>query len=221
MKIYSVRDPEFTAYGRVVDNVDLSGLVEALKATPVPEDVVYEPSVEALEATPAFETLSTIVYGEMPIQIGYCNGHNSRLNALEYHRDSEINVAATDAVLMLGLKSEVEADFTYDTAKVKAFLVPAGTAVEVYATTLHYAPCGVKGAGFQVAIVLPKGTNYPLAAGKHAASVQGKAAALANGAPNEDSLLTAVNKWLIGHAEGGLDDNAFLGLKGANLELGD
>ena len=31
MKIYSVKDPEFAAYGRVVDNVDFSNLVEALK----------------------------------------------------------------------------------------------------------------------------------------------------------------------------------------------
>ena len=32
--------------------------------------------------------------------------------------------------------------------------------VEVYATTLHYAPCHVDGAkGFRVAVVLPRGTN--------------------------------------------------------------
>ncbi len=218
MKIYSVTDPEFRAYGRIVDNVDFSELVQALKTTPIPEGVAYEPSVEVLEATSALEALSAVVYGEMPVQIGYCNGHNSKLNALEYHRDSEINVAATDAVLMLGLKSEVEGDFTYDTAKVKAFLVPAGTAVEVYATTLHYAPCGVDGQGFQVAIVLPRGTNYPLAKA-HAKTAGGQAAKLANGAADEDSLLTAVNKWLIGHAEGGLDEGSFLGLKGENLDL--
>jgi hypothetical protein len=28
-----------------------------------------------------------------------------------------------------------------------------------------------------------------------------------------------VNKWLIGHAEGGLDEGSFLGLKGRNLCL--
>ena len=100
MKILKVTDPAFTKYGRVIGNVDFTGLVEALKKTPCPEDVVYEPSVEALEALPVMEELSRIVYGEMPIQIGYCNGHNVMLNALEYHRDSEINVAATDAVLM-------------------------------------------------------------------------------------------------------------------------
>lgn len=142
----------------------------------------------------------------MPIQIGYCNGHNSMLNALEYHKDSEINVMATDAILLLGLRSELEEDFTYDTAKVKAFLVPAGTAVEVYATSLHYAPCGVDGQGFQVAIVLPKGTNYPLKK-KH------------NKSTGEDCLMTAVNKWLVGHQEGGLDEGCFIGLKGENVTV--
>ena len=210
MEILKVTDPAFKSYGRVVDNIDFSALVEALKRTPVPEDVVYEPSVASLEELPVLEELSRIAYGEMPIQIGYCNGHNVKLNALEYHRDSEINVAAWDTVLMLGLLTEVEEDHTYDTSKVKAFLVPAGTGVEIYATTLHYAPCHAKEQGFQVAIVLPRGTNYPL---------NGKHAAAGNGSDNEDALLAAVNKWLIGHPEGGLAEGSFLGLKGQNLCL--
>lgn len=225
MKILKVTDPAFRKYGRIVDNVDFTGLVEELKKTPCPGDVVYEPSVAQLEALPVLEELSRVVYGEMPIQIGYCNGHNTMLNALEYHRDSEINVAATDAVLMLGLLTDVEADHTYDTSKVEAFLVPAGTAVEIYATTLHYAPCHTEGNGFRVAIVLPRGTNYPLK-GKHvkvseaaAGCTEGGAAEAVKGICNEDAMLTAVNKWLIGHVEGGLDEGSFLGLKGKNLCL--
>lgn len=213
MKILSVNDPAFRRYGRVVKNVDMTELVEALKSTPVPEEVVYEPGVEALEALPVAKQISEVLYGEMPIQIGYCNGHNTKLNALEYHRSSEINVAATDAVLMLGLQQEVEEDFTYDTSKVEAFLVPAGTAVEIYATTLHYAPCGPEGKGFQVAIVLPKGTNYPLGTA-HSRTTETQT-------DNEDCLITATNKWLIGHAEGGLGQGSFLGLRGKNLDLND
>lgn len=211
MEIKKVTDAAFKKYGRIVDNVDFSALIEEMAKTPLPDGVAYEPSVENLESLSVKKEIETVAYGEMPVQIGYCNGHNSLLNALEYHRDSEINVAATDAVLMLGQLQDVEADFTYDTAKVEAFFVPAGTAVEVYATTLHYAPCDLENKGFKVAIILPKGTNYPLKA-VHAKSKDGKA-------PNEDALLTAVNKWLIGHAEGGLDENAFLGLKGSNLNL--
>lgn len=211
MEIKKVTDAAFKKYGRVISYVDVAELVAKLKETPIPADVVYEPSVEGLESLPVKEELSRVIYGEMPIQIGYCNGHNKKLNALEYHRDSEINIAAEDAVLMLGSLQDVEADFTYDTSKVEAFLVSAGTAVEIYATTLHYAPCHVEDGGFQVAVVLPKGTNYELKAA-HAKVENGKA-------PNEDALLAAVNKWLIGHAEGGLPEGSFLGLKGENLSL--
>ncbi len=211
MKIYEVTDPLFKKYGKVVKGIDFTGLAEALSKTEVPEGVVYEPSAASLEAEPVMEELSRVFYGEMPIQIGYCNGHNKLLNALEYHRDSEINVAATEAVLMLGLEEEIGADYTYDTSKVVAFRVPKGAAVEIYATTLHYAPCHTEEGGFQVAVVLPKGTNYPLS-GKHARVSDG-------GAVTEDKLLAAVNKWLIGHAEGGLDAEAYLGLQGENLSL--
>ncbi len=212
MKVLSIKDPAFRKYGREVTNVDFTELVEAMKKTPLPEGVIYEPSIPELEALPVMKALTDITYGETPIQIGYCNGHNVMLNALEYHRGSEINVAATDAILMLGLQQDIEDDFTYDTSKVEAFLVPAGVAVEVYATTLHYAPCSVDGKGFQVSIVLPRGTNYPLAAPHAKLNADGTA-------PNEDALITATNKWLIGHAEGGLDEGSFLGLRGKNLNV--
>lgn len=208
MKIYDVTDARFRKYGKVVKNIDFSELVEAMKKMPIPADVVYEPSIGALEALPVAEELGRVFFGELPIQIGYCNGHNTHLNAVEYHRSSEINVAATDAILMLGLQTDVAEDFTYDTSKLEVFLVPAGTAVELYATTLHYAPCHVADTGFQVSVILPKGTNEPLE-GRHAA----------DGGENEDALLTAKNKWLIGHADGGLPEGSFLGLTGENLDL--
>ena len=211
MEIKKITDPAFRKYGKILTGIDFTGLVEEMQKTPCPDNVIYEPSIAELEALPVRLDISQIVYGEMPVQIGYCNGHNSKLNALEYHRDSEINIAATDMILMLGLLTDVSKEHTYDTANVKAFLVPAGTAVEVYATTLHYAPCGVDGNGFQVAVVLPKGTNYPLTS-KHTRVHN-------NIAESEDALLAAANKWLIGHAEGGLDDTAFIGLKGVNLDI--
>ena len=203
MKIYNVTDERFKAYGKVVKDIDFSEMVRVLKEeTPIPEDVAYVPGLEALESLPAGEELSRKVYGEMPIQIGYCNGHNSLLNALEYHKSSEINVAATDAILLVGKEQDITEDFTYDTALAEAFLLPQGMAVEMYATTLHYAPCGVDGAGFQVAIVLPKGTNLDLEE-KHEGG--------------EDGHLTAKNKWLLGHPEGGLPQGSPMGLVGKNL----
>ena len=194
MEIISVADKRFKKYGKVIKNIDFSSLVEEMKKTEVPEGVVYEPSVEQLESLGAAQEIKNKFFGELPIQIGYCNGHNQLLNAAEYHRSSEINVAATDAILILGNLWDVEDDFTYDTAKMEAFLVPAGTAVELYATTLHYAPCGPDNKGFQVAVVLPKGTNYELTTQHADCPVCG----------GEDALITATNKWLIGHEEGGL-----------------
>ena len=149
MQIYEVTDTHFRKYGKVIRNIDFSALTEAMKKTPVPSDVVYEPSIAELEALPVAKEIEKVFYGELPIQIGYCNGHNVLLNAVEYHRSSEINLAATDAVLILGSEADVTDDFTYETSKVEAFLVPAGTGIEIYGTTLHYAPCGVDGNGFK------------------------------------------------------------------------
>ena len=198
-------DPSFRKYGRVVQGIDFTDLVEAIKReTPLPDGVAYEPSIKALEETTAAKALQRRTYGELPIEVGYCNGHNYKLNAIEYHRSSEINVAATDAVLIVGMQQDITDDFKYETAKMEAFLVEAGTAVELYATTLHYAPCSANEDGFKVGIVLPAGTNYPLEE-KHEGW--------------EDSLITAQNKWLIGHPEGGLDAGAHIGLVGKNLDI--
>ena len=159
MKIQNVADDAFRRYGKVLEGYDFTELLKEMKHTPVPEDVTYVPSVEEMEALPVAKELQNKGYGGLPIEIGYCNGHNKKLNGLEYHRSSEINVAVTDLVLLIGHQQDVEKDFTYDTSKVEAFLVPAGTAIEVYATTLHYAPCHVNESGFQCVVVLPKGTN--------------------------------------------------------------
>lgn len=204
MEIKKVTDAAFRKYGRTIPEFDFSELVEKLAETPLPDGVVYEPSVEMLEALPVKDKLETAYYGELPIQIGYCNGHNHLLNAVEYHRSSEVDIAADDLILLLGSEQDITDDYTYDTSKIEAFLCPKGTAVELYATTLHYAPCSVGDNGFRCAIVLPKDTNLPLDK-KHAGY--------------EDSLITAKNKWLIGHAEGGLDAGTHIGLIGENISV--
>ena len=205
MTVKKVTDPAFKAYGRVITGYDFSGLLKAMEQTPLPEDVIYIPSLPEMEALPAAKELGNGIYGQMPIQIGCCNGHNKKLNAVEYHRDSEVDIAVDDLILILGKQQDIEEDHTYDTSRMEAFLVPAGTAVEVYATTLHYAPCHVKDEGFRCVIVLPRDTNLDME------PVEVK--------DPEDRLLFARNKWLIGHAEGGLPEGAFIGLKGENLSV--
>ncbi len=140
MQILKVTDPEFAAYGKVITGIDTTSLLKALdEKTPLPEGVEYVGSVPALEYTDAFGVIQNNTYGGMPIQIGYCNGHNTKLNCLEYHRDSELNIGSTDFILLLA-KAEDIVDGKLDTSKVKAFYAEAGQVVEVYETSLHYAP---------------------------------------------------------------------------------
>ena len=138
MNLIPVTDARFKKYGRIVKDVDFKELIEEMEKTPCREDVIYVASVPELEALPVFDELVERTYGEMPVQIGYCNGKNKLLNALEYHRSSEIDVAVSDLVLMLGKRADITEDFQYDSANVEAFLVPAGTAVEVFADTLQH-----------------------------------------------------------------------------------
>ena len=205
MQIKPVTDPAFTAYGKIVTGYDCGELLNEMKKTPAPESVVYVPSVPELEALAVAEEIEKNLYGQLPIQIGYCNGHNKKLNAVEYHRNSEINVAVTDLILILGRQQDIAEDMTYDTSLMEAFLLPAGTVVEVYGTTLHYAPCHVAEEGFRCVVILPKDTNTDM-----------DPVEIKN---DEDKLLFAKNKWLIGHEEGGLPDGAFIGLKGENLTV--
>lgn len=189
MKILSVFDDEFKEYGRVVDGYDFTELLEKLeKVSPKPADgTVYVPGDKDLEALPVYKVLSDNVYGGMPVQIGYCNGTNTKLNCFEYHRDSEIDIAADDIVLLLAKEQEI-VNGSIDSSVTKAFRCPKGTGVELYATTLHYAPCSAaKGEGFRVVIVLPKGTNYD----KPDIKIENE----------QDKYLWASNKWLLAHPD--------------------
>lgn len=204
MEIQSVLEASFQKYGRVL-SIETPDLLKRLAKTPLEKDVVYVASSEELEGCAEFSAIQDSVYGGMPIQIGYCNGSNHTLNAVEYHRDSEVNIPLHGAIFILGSQQDITEDFTYDTGKMEVFSAPAGVVVEFYATTLHYAPCDLREEGFQVAVILPKGTNTE------------KPANL--GATKEDRLLCNKNKWLIAHPESGLGETgAFVGLIGENLK---
>ena len=206
MNIYSVLDKEFKPYGQVHDGFPTEEILSALAKTPVTNGVVYTAEDAALQQLAVTEELSATVYGGMPIQMGWCNGHNTKLNCLEYHRDSELNLGTGDFILLLAKQEEVT-DGKLDTAKVMAFRVPAGVLVEVYATSLHYAPCQTDSEGFQVLVVLPKGTN---GVNPEQAKVYG----------GDDKLLWACNKWLIAHPETGeAAEGAFAGLIGENIDI--
>lgn len=108
MKIESVFDASFRQYGKVVEGLHLDELLTALSKTEKPADgVIYVPGDDSLENTPAKKELEDNVYGGMPIQIGFCNGTNTKLNCVEYHRDSEINIPCEDMILLLGKQTDI------------------------------------------------------------------------------------------------------------------
>ena len=208
MVFYSVYDPEFKPYGQIVDGMadTVQEILNVLKEAPQGPGVDYVPEYEPLQELPAMVEVSEHCYGGMPVQLGWCNGHNTRLNCLEYHRDSEFNLGTKDFILLLAKQDEIE-NGVLDTAKVRAFRVPAGVLVEVYATTLHYAPCHCdESKGFRVLVALPQGTNTDKPAIENKSS--------------EDKLLWARNKWLLAHPDSSeAAQGAHVGLSGENIDI--
>lgn len=206
MEIKKITDVSFKPYGRVfTENYDVAELISALKKTEAPvNSVIYVPSVENFEVLPVAKVIKDSFFGGIPTQIGYCNGTNNKMDAVEYHRSSEFGVSATDLILLLGKQQDVTADFTYDSSKIEAFFVPEGTVYEMYATTLHYAPCSVDGKPFRNIVALPKDTNTELLG--HVVCVE------------DDKLLIAKNKWLIAHKDAGIE-RAYVGVIGENITI--
>ena len=207
MNIYSISDPAFNLYGKVLGGYDTEELLKAMEAIPLPEEgTAYRPGIESLEDCAIFAQMRDRAYGGMPIQLGMCWGRNTKLNCLEYHRDSEVNIGTEDFILLLAKREEI-VDGVLDTEKVKAFRVPKGIPVEVYATTLHFAPCHTcPESGFRVAVVLPKGTNT------EKPEIEEK--------NDEDRWLWARNKWLLAHPESKQAKNgAHIGLRGTNIDI--
>jgi hypothetical protein len=204
--MYSVFDKEFTPYGKVVEGYDFSDLLKTLEATTEKPSgrVIYTASDPALESLPIFASLQDRLFGGLPIQIGYCNGMNTKLNCLEYHRGSEVCIAADGIILILAKLQDVE-DGKLDASKSELFSVPKGTGVLCYETTMHYAPAKPD-SPFRTIIVLPRLTNT-----EKPAACPGNA---------EDKMLFARNKWLIAHPDAPeAKHGAYVGLTGANIDV--
>ena len=209
VKVLSVNSAEFAPYGRIVTGYDFSGLIKYMEnEAPIPENGnVYLASVPEMEADPVKEHMENVLYGGMPIQIGSCNGRNTTYNGFEYHKGSEINIAVTDFMLVLGHTWLIK-DNTYRVEDAQVFFVEKGTAIEMYQTTLHLSPCRTCDEGFKDIVVLPKGTNTPWPHGEDLPE-------------DEAKLLLQRNKWVIAHPEREplIRQGAFPGLLGENKAL--
>lgn len=203
MKIYSVNDAEFKQFGRVIA-LDTDELIRAAEKIALPEEgSLYEPSVAEFEGLAVKNTIKDNFFGGLPAQLGYCWGHNSCLNALEWHTCSEINVGVTDLILLLGDVRDIEPGNKYNSERVMAFKLKKGEAIEVYATTLHFCPIEVSEDGFGCIVGLLEGTNTPLEA------------------PAENKLIFRKNKWLIAHNDNKalIDRGACAGIYGPNHKI--
>ncbi len=180
MKIYGTKDAEFKEYGRVVD-MDATDIIEVAERVALPESgSAYDLSREDFEETAFAKAVERKVFGEIKTQTGYCYGHSRSMDALEWHKNSEVNVAVTDMILLLARVQDME-DGRLDSAKVKAFEIKKGEVIEVYATTMHFCPIQTSEKGFGCVVVLPVGTNALL------------------DEPSTDEFLFKRNKWLIAH----------------------
>jgi len=207
ISFYPVTDAAFEPYGRIITDYPLEEVLAVMENKAVPENGnTYIASDPDLMNTDFASLMTSHFYAGIPAQIGYCNGTTDRLNALEYHKCSELDIAATDLVLLLCDARQIRGNHL-SADQVTAFYVPCGTAVELYATTLHFAPCRVNQEGFKSIIVLTAGTNEPLPS-------------LPEARTPEDQLIWMKNKWLIAHPDSvPASKGAYVGMDGENLQI--
>ncbi len=204
LPLFSVFDEEFKEYGRVVKDLDAESFIKAMEGVEFPEDTsVYFASFESFEKLSESQKIRNDLFGGVPAQIGVCYGHNSLLNALEWHTCNEINVAITDMVIILAKMTDLDSDYKMCSCKCKAFLVPKGVTVEVYSTSLHYSPCETSKNGFAMVVGLSKETNTELEV------------------KSSDPKNIAKNKWLIAHedCESLKAEGCFVGISGKNYKI--
>ena len=125
IQIYTIHDPEFMPYGTPITDVDTSAIVKVGEELLLSGGAGYKASLPQFESLEIHEIIRDRFFGQMPTQTGFVWGKNNKMNALEWHKNSEVNVAIDDIVLLLGQLDELE-DGTYHSDKVKAFYLEKG-----------------------------------------------------------------------------------------------
>ena len=194
IKLESVFDASFAAYGRVLEGAKADKAVaHARKIWKVEDKVEANISVPEFEADDDLKaTVGNRVFGGMPFEVGWVRGRNDALTAVEWHQGSEAHVPLEDCILLVALATDIKwnPEPSIDSSTVRGFYCPKGTIVELFQWALHYAPVNVsRMTGFCNLFVLPRGTGNPLP------FTPDKSKA-------ENALLVATNIWFIEHKEG-------------------
>lgn len=203
--IYTIDDIHFKRYGLPANLSYVDEFIDYLNAkTEIPQTGnKYVASDAGAERLNLMNEMQNHFYGEMPVEIGWCNGHNQKLNAMEYHKGNEVDVAATPSVLLLASVTDVK-DGKLSSSDIEAFYMEKGQAVELFGTTFHFSPCAVSAEGFRMGIILPRGTNEQI-----------------DLTTKKDATLWMRNKWLFAHPDAAnlVERGAYIGISGDNIEI--
>ncbi|MGN1295671.1 MAG: DUF4867 family protein [Bacilli bacterium] len=194
----NLSDESFSKYGKKLD-IDVSEIISYLNNIELPlEGNVYVASDEKFEGLKEVKYIQEKFFPSIPMQAGYVVGHNILLNATEYHDSIEINVASEDVTLFLGTQDIIK-DGVVKSTDLEEVYIKKNEAFVLNKKILHFSPCATSKNGFRVAVLLPKGTNTPLAE------------------KSNDSLYFMNNKWLIAHKESPqAQKGAYVGIIGEN-----
>lgn len=185
LQIFTTKDKEFQQYGRSLD-IDATSLIDYLSSQTEKDEIKnaakasYVTDREDLHDFVCIPQIQKDIFGYLPIQTGVVKGRNQSLTGTEFHQGSEVNVAVTDCLLVLGNKYDM-IDNTIDVSQMDVFYVEKGEVLEIYPTTLHYTPIEANNEGFSLVVILIEGTNTDIDFEKN-------------------SMLCKKNKWYVCHS---------------------
>ena len=157
-----VFDEKFSRYGEVVNQFDFTGGVELMKGVQVDKGIKQTESARELECRKVFEEVQEKLFNGKEIQVGWCLGHNHKINMVEYHKTCQLFITASDCVMFFGEKKNMEFNQVYNTKYMEGFFIPKGTALKINPEVLHCTPCNINSYGFKVISVNVRHTNEPL-----------------------------------------------------------
>ena len=185
IKFFTTKGENFKKYGRVL-NLDATSIIDHLSTQEEKDNIKnatkasYVTDREDLHDFECIPQIQKEIFGYLPIQAGVVKGKNQSLTGTEFHQGSEVNIAVTDCLLVLGNKYDM-IDNAIDVSQMDVFYVEKGEVLEIYSTTLHYTPIEANKDGFSLVVILIEGTNTDIDFEKN-------------------SVLCKKNKWYVCHS---------------------
>ncbi len=200
MEIRSVSDKEFQKYGKLLSLNTAEIVSYLINHSIMPKEKnIYVRDETKMHSLNGIDEIREEVFGNGPMEVGYCNGYNSHLNCLEYHACPEVDIAGDDLVLLLARQEDLK-EGKIHSEDIQAFLLKKGQAVMLFPYIFHFSPCKLSKNGFRCAILLSDGTNRDLET------------------KPKDQKLWKENKWLFSHKDSlQAKTGAYIGIEGENL----